>query len=208
MSAAPTITELDDELLDALAPPDAPSDDEVRDYLEALSYVDPEGHTPPTPTLPFAVRDLGSADWAGRKVAQAQAKVDEVRAWRDRVVAEADAAVAREEARQRPTVEFFEWHLTDWLRREIEADTSKKPRKSRDLPCGVTVKRTPGGKTLVYTDEAALVEWLDANYPECLNVSPRKAEVKTLLTKDGVKVPHVVIEESPDGYSVVVGGGR
>lgn len=218
MSAA----ELDVMLTDALAPPDAPSDDEIRAWAESHEYVDPEGNAATPVQLPFSVDSIGSADWAGRKIQQAKRRVAEVRAWRDRIVAEADAAVAREQARQQPTVEFFEAHLAAWLRREIEADTSKRPRKSRDLPCGVRVRQTPGGKSLAVDDADALVDWLQTYRPDLVGepqvVYPwSKTDVKKIADDDGrivvvdpesgeiVEAP-ARVETSPSRVIVDVGG--
>lgn len=197
MSAA----ELDEQLVDALAPDDAPDDEEIAAHQE-----DPDTHR-----LPFAVRDLGSADWAGRKIRKAQAKINEAQRWRDRVVAEADAHLEREKARHEPTIEFFELHLKDWLRREIEADTSKKPRASRDLPCGITVKRTPPGKSLVVEDEDALVDFLTTSKDAEGIATPKweysKTDVKNLIIKQGIAVKGARVETGEPGYKVTVGGG-
>lgn len=194
---------LDEQLIDGLAPPDAPTDDEVRGYLAALGDTDPERAEKARP--PFEVHDLGSADWAGRKVRQAHNRIGEAQRWRDRVVAEADAHLEREKARHLPTIEFFEEHLTRWLRAEIDADP--KGAKSRDLPCGLTVKRTKGRTSLVVEDEAALVEWLRDEHPTLVEFVPRfsKAAVKRLTTTDGLALKGATVETGEDTYTVVGG---
>lgn len=216
-------TDLDEQLTDALAPSDAPSDDELSAYYESLEDPDPEGELHPLPKPPFTVDGLGSADWAGRKIKRAQAAVDEAKAWRDRIVAEADAALARERERHEPTVTFFETLLADWLRREIEADTSKKPRASRDLPCGLTVKRISGKPSLEVEDADALVDWLKDHRPDLVSSEVvwnwSKNDVKKLADDEGrlavvdegsgevVEAKGARIVLGNDSYRVVAKGG-
>ena len=199
---------LDEQLIDGLAPDDAPTDDEIRGYIDALSDTDEDvrEHAEKRPP-PFEVRDLASADWAGRKIRQAQSKIDEARDYRAKVIAELDAHVAREEARHTPTIEFFEHHLTQWLRRELEADP--KGKKSRDLPCGLTVKRTAGKPSLVVEDEEALVEWLRDGHPDLVEFVPKydKGDLKKAFLETGEAMKGARVETGEDSYKVT-GGDR
>lgn len=204
MSALEQPDHLDDALIDALTPVDAPSDDDIEraqhtptDDTDEASQDRVQWWTP---------TDADAADWVARKAQKAHRQVVRLQEQRDRLVAQADAWLERERARHDRTIEWAEAMLRLWLDTEIDSDDSKKPRKSRDLPCGVTVKRTPGGKSLVVEDEDALIQWLDDNYPECLNHTPRKGDVKKLLAGDGLAVPGVTLEQSPDGFKLDLGG--
>jgi len=156
------VGDLDAELTDALAPDGAPSDVDIANYLRAADI--DAGHEQ-TAKPPFRVTDLASADWAGRKIRAAQARIDEAKDYRAKVLAQLDAHVEREEARDLPTIQYMESLLGDWLRDEIAADDSKKPKVSRDLPCGVKVKRTGGTASLEVDDADALVDWLKDHRP-------------------------------------------
>lgn len=197
------LTDLEDDLIDALAPPDAPSDEDIANYHDAVAN---EDETLATVTRPlFRVTDLASADWAGRKIVQAQARIDEAKAYRVKVLAKLDAQVAREEARARPVIEFMEAMLTDWLRREIDADP--KGAKSRSLPSGVTVKRVAGRESLVVEDEEALIGWALANEPQLLKYTPKVADIKAAVKIDGLAVPGVALTRGEDSFKLTVGGG-
>ena len=199
---------LDEQLIDSLAPDDAPTEDEIREYAD-LATPDPEGHTREPddhPVRRFEVRDLASADWAGRKIRQAQSKIDEARDYRAKVIAQLDAHVAREEARHAPTIEFFEHHLTQWLRRELDADP--KGKKSRDLPCGLTVRKTAGRPRLVVDDHEALVDFLTSSEETHELVEAvwkyDANEVKRLVTRDGLALKGAHVETGEDSYKVVI----
>lgn len=152
----------------------------------------------------FTVTDERSADWAARRVQQHRQAIAAKRAERDDIVAAADEWLERETKAHEDSAAYLEGLLADWLRREIDADPSKKPKVSRDLPCGATVKRTPARPSLVVEDEEALVTWLKEESPEHVEFVPKfsKADVKKLVSKDGLKVAGVRLEPGQHGWKV------
>lgn len=178
---------------------------DLDEYLDDTLRPDgaPDGADP---DRPWQIEDEGAADWAARKVQQARRRIVAKRAERDRVVAAADDWLARETKTLEDDAVFFEGKLADWLRREIDADP--KGKVSRALPSGVTVKRTPPGESLVVDDEDVLVRFLAENEDTSGLVEwvPKysKADVKKLVTKDGLKVDGVHIEPGVHGWKVDV----
>lgn len=177
------MTNLETHLTEALAPDDAPDSHDT----------------------PWTIDNDHEADWAGRKVRDARHRLNELQAQRDRIVAETDAWLQRESKPLNDDIEFFEGRLADWLRRELEADPDGK--KTRTLPCGVTVKRTAARVSLEVTDEKALVEWLTANAEVAegvLDWQPKysKNDIKKLITDDGLAVPGVALVEGEHGWKV------
>ena len=149
---------------------------------------------------------IDKANWLARKVKRAQQSIADLAEQRDLEIARTEAWFVEERARHDQTVAWASGLLEVWLRTEIAADDSKRPRKSRSLPCGVTVKVTTGGESLTVDDEPALVEWLKAESPEVVEFVAKysKADVKRLLTKDGLKVPGVSLVRGEDGFKVEV----
>jgi hypothetical protein len=154
--------------------------------------------------------DAAAADWVARKGQRAAAALADLQAQRDAIVARTDAWLERERSRHDRTIAWAEDLLGRWLAREIAADDSKKPRKSRNLPSGVTVKRTAGRPRLVVEDHDALVEWLTSNEDTSGLVEPvwefDANRVKALVLEDGVALKGAHVETGDDSYKVVFGG--
>lgn len=213
---------LEEFLEDELAPEGAPSE-------EDLYQTHPGGKIVPTDTHPWEVEDESAADWAGRKAQRARRLIAEKRAEHERIVAKADAWLERETSRLESEAAFFEGKLGDWLAREIAKDP--KGKKSRDLPCGVTVKRTGGSPSLVVDDEDALLQWLKDFRPDLVDSKIvwewSKADVKKLrqdddrlalvdevvdestgeVVREVAEVKGARIERGPYSFKVVVDGG-
>ena len=126
----------------------------------------------------------------------------------------------RERRRHDRTLEWAETVLRNWLDAEIAADDSKKPRKSRELPSGVTVKRISGRPSLAVDDEAALVDWLKDHRPDLVEAQVKwvwsKTDVRKLAGDDGTirvvdeetgEVSHAPasVKVGEDRYTVEVG---
>ena len=182
--------DLADHLAAVLAPEDAPQDDEIAG--------DNVG--------PFVPTDLGAADWVARKATRATATIRDLQTQRDAIVNQADDWLAHERARHDRTVAWAAGVLEVWLRNEIAGDDSSKPRKSRTLPSGVTVKVTAGRESLVVDDEALLIGWALNEEPHLVKYSPKLAEIRAALTGDGLAVPGVSLVRGPDGFKLTVGG--
>jgi len=207
--SANELPDLDADLVDLLAPEGAPTE-------EAVDYYD--GSDEWRQQAPWEPDDATAADWVARRAKRAQVQVDSLVEQRDRLVAQADAWLDRERRRHDRTLKWAEDVLGRWLAREIAADTSKKPRKSRDLPSGVRVKQTGGRPKVVLTDLEAFVAWAAENEEGLLrrpDPEPNKQALAKLaerdgdlVTPDGLVVPGVVSERSPDSYSLDLGGDR
>lgn len=172
------------------------------------------------PDSPWVPDDVGAADWTARKLLAAQAALTAAKEQRDREVAKWDAWLADEQTRHQRTVEWAERVLSVWLTTEIAADTSSKPRKSRKLPCGVTVKQVPGKPSLKVADRTAFVDWLKDNAPDVATselvwkwdankvkdrFEPRPADDlgrAELVDGNGEPVPGVYLEYSSDRVKV------
>lgn len=193
---------LDDHLAAALRPQGAPDDWALEDS-------------------PWEPDDEGAADWTARKLLAAKQTLADKQRQRDMLVEQADRWLAAQRKPLDDTVAWAERLLGVWLTREIAADESKKPKKSRALPSGVTVKQIAGRETLQVDDETAFLDWAKANAPELVSEQVvwkwSKADVKTtfeaapaddlgraaLVNPDGEPVPGVHVERSADDVKVV-----
>ncbi len=167
-------------------------------------------------TTNWRITDIQSANWAAMKVRKARAAkaaakaefegfVDAARYWLDECSKEYDRDIA-----------FFEGHLQAWLEREIAADDSKRPKQSRSLPCGVTVKRTAGRERVDVFAEDDFIQWaIDTGRTDLIKTkhTPSKVDIAGLtqhdgqfVTEDGEIVPGVTVVRGEDRYSVDVGG--
>ena len=186
---------LADHLLDTLQPYGAPSDDDIAALAADVTLV-----------RSYVPSDLASADWVGRKAKRAVDAIAALQAQRDAIVGQADTWLAQERTRHDQTVQWATGVLEIYLRIEIAADDSKKPRKSRELPSGVTVKLTSGRQSLVVDDEDTLIAWALDNEPQLVKYSPKLADIKAALTADGLAVPGVSLVRGEDGFKLTVGG--
>jgi hypothetical protein len=193
--SAEQLPDLDEFLTDALAP-----DTAISDVW--------------TPT------SEGEADWAARKILRARQTIAAKRAEAQRIIDETQRWLDKVTAEHERTATFLESRLAAWLTAEIAADESKKPRKSRELPCGAVVRQTAGRASLVVDDETAFVDWAVDHAPHLVSSevvwSWSKADVKkafdatkpddlgmSRLVTDGEPVPGVHVETSPDAVKVV-----
>lgn len=156
---------------DALAGVEAPVDEElVEQELRAYMGVEPY----PAGREPWAITNLGQADWAMRKVGEAAARVreytDQMDLWR----------AARD--RLGATTEWFERKLEDWARGQREASGAK----SFALAHG-TVTTREAKRRIVVEDEAATIAWAKAaKIPEAV------------ATKESLRLSYVT-----DGYAAI-----
>ena len=215
--SAQMLTDLDDELIEQLAPHDAPDDDTIQAWDTDL-----DGATEAEHVLAWRPTDVGAADWVARKAVRAKDAVASLQAQRDRIVQQADAWLAHERARHDRTQAWAEQMLAVWLTAEIEQDDSKKPKKSRSLPAGVTVKQTAGRGSLEVADPDLMAEWLKTHRPDLVEEQIRfvwsKADAKKLADADGriavvdedtgeVEVAPAQVVTGPARVTVAYGGG-
>lgn len=163
----------------------------------------------------WQIRSAEEADWAGRKLQQLYAKKNDVIQQGNRLIREAQAWMQAECAPIEQDISFFEGQLQAWLQREIEADDSTKPRQSRSLPCGVTVKRIAGRERVDVFDEDAFVQWaLETEHSDLVRTItvPDKNGIKAFanidgqfITEDGEILPGVTVVRGEDRYRVEMG---
>ncbi|MFZ5852292.1 MAG: host-nuclease inhibitor Gam family protein [Actinomycetota bacterium] len=145
----------------------------------------------------FRIADLAQAAWAMRKLRQAQARIDEVKAVADaeieRVQAWAEAAISGH-AKDRA---YFEGLLVDYALRCREENPKVK---SLALPGGrVATRESGGGWTAV--DMAALVAWAEARHPDLVEV---RKNVPLTAAKRALQAAGDVVVD-PDSGEVVPG---
>ena len=167
-------------------------DEEAERILSALAAV--------FGTPRWRVDGVRSAEWIANKwrhaaeaVAEAEALAAEYHDRIDRWLEEATRA-------DRRTIEWATAHLTDWLRREHEADEKVKSRK---LP-SATIASTAGRERWEVFEEA-FVAWARTNRPDLLRAIPQTvATLKQALTvKDGKAITED--GETADGVAVITG---
>lgn len=208
MSAAGFSHDLDEHLETVLAPEGAPSDQDIIEAAEGVPWADE----------PWRPEDESAADWVARKALRAAQTLAAKQAQRDRLVAQADAWLASERKRLDSTIAWAEGLLADWLAGEIDADP--KGKKSRELPCGVVVKRTAGRTTTEIVDLEAFKDWAEGNgHVELLRikVEPDKRELNKLPgdpedgfvvdPESGERIPGLGRTVSPDSYRLDIPGG-
>jgi phage host-nuclease inhibitor protein Gam len=187
------------------------------DQAIASAAVDAEDPRLPDEGLAVLARweidGVGSAEWAMRKLAAAEAEGDEVAGQADEWIREIERW---REARLRPLVArstFFTEHLTRYLRRLRDEDPSKK---SLPLPSG-TVKSRTVPPAVEVTDEEAVEAWArNAGRADVLKTTVRLSDFKKAVTVDaeagvvrdpdtGQPVAGAVVREGGVSYSVKVG---
>jgi len=188
-------------------PDDAPSD-------EDLAYLSPDGLSANGDAggrlQRFRIEDDGGAEWAMRKLAAANRRIDEAEmqaeAWRKQI----DEWEQRVTADPVRTIDFMTHHLTDYARRVREADPRQK---SVVLPSGRVSGREQGQRVVV-VKESEFVAWArDNGYGHLLRPpAAPKPDAKALQAAamvvddtaliDGEIVPGVEIVPPDVTYSV------
>ena len=127
-------------------------------------------------TTEFTINNEDEALWAMRRLAQAQRRIDEVKRQAQVEIDRIERWVETNVATHKPTVEFFELALSDFLIRVRE--DSADGRKSLDFPDGAVTSRVTPPKVAV-TDADAFLAWAEVNHPEWIRTK-READVATL----------------------------
>jgi hypothetical protein len=156
---------------------------------DQLVPAEDEQHEDPAVPEAFAVRDRASANWVVRKIAEARAYADHVKAW-------AELELRRAQREEAFFLRRFGTELEAWARAEIESSR----RKSLKLPAGTVGFRTEPIR-LEINDEQKLILWCRRHLPDAVRVqtSVLRAAVKEHLVQTG---------ECPDGTQPSGGGER
>lgn len=136
----------------------------------------------------WTIEDDGAAEWAMRKVAEAQYRinVDSANAaeWKRRI----DAWLADRSLRDQRVVSYFTGVLREYALRVREQ--SKGKRKSVDLASGVVRTTKTGGRVTVEGDEAFTAWAMDAGRLDLLRIAPQAKAVQAAAVV--VTVPYDV----------------
>jgi phage host-nuclease inhibitor protein Gam len=144
----------------------------------------------------FVVDTHSKADWAIAKIAQAHQR----KAQRAALVAQYKEKLDLWLQKENEDDENSIFYLTEKVRPFIEEAIKGGKKKSISFPGGTAgFRKLPERVEII--DEAVLISFCDREHPEVIKKSVGKTEIKKLL-KDGVKVPGVTTEESPDSFYV------
>ncbi len=161
----------------------------------------------------FVLSDDRMASWALRKVAKANAAIAAVKAEVAERKALLDDYQRRATASHLGTVEFMTFLLEDYHRRELDADPS---RMTIVLPEGRIKSTTPRTPKVQFENQAAAVEWLEANgHRDVVKRTAKITDVRKLVkivngrvtTDDGDAVPGLVAELGDTTFTVDTDGG-
>ena len=135
----------------------------------------------------FCITDDGGAEWAMRKIAEAE---NEMAAWIDYYAEQ----YAKIETRCRQTIEFMKNKLADYFEQVPRRVTKTGIVK----PAGIEYQR----------DEAAMLEWCKAQHPEFVRVSEKASwsDVKAYIKETGELPDGVLPVEKPAAFEVKVNG--
>ncbi len=135
------------------------------------------------------VEDLGSAEWAMRRVAKATQELAEIDAAEQQWREEIDEWRAKVAKRPNQTVEFFTEHLSRFARNRRAINEDKK---TLVLPSG-EVRTKISKEKIVVDDKQAAIEWARTGAPDAIKIT------ESLLVSE--LAAHVVIRQG-------VGGGQ
>lgn len=174
----PTEPPLSDADLDAYFEWEEIHDEEDVDPDEAPTGVDR--------VLAWSVCDTGSAEYAMRSLAHAEARLVELTTDAERFHEQIDRWLAGEAKRPRQASNFFEGQLEAYARRRREEDGAK----TLNLPSGsVTSRLNPARPEVPKDAEEVFIEWARTTPMVKPKWSPVMAEVKKRVTFATVRVP-------------------
>lgn len=193
----PPFTDDDLEAYFADEPPADVSEDDLPAYRQRIEVV-----------AAWSVCDTGSAEWAMRMLAHAEAKLVELTADAERFHEQIDRWLAGEAKRPRQASNFFEGQLEAYARRRREEEGEK----TLKLPSGaVTSRLNPARPEISKEAEEAFIAWAMTTPMVKTKWSVSLTEVKKRVTFERVRVPDYGGEElvllrwpGADGESVWV----
>lgn len=138
---------------------------EWEDENERLETGEPQGEERepfPSPVVAWSVCDTGSAEYAMRMLAHAEAKLVELTTDAERFHEQIDRWLAGEAKRPRQASNFFEGQLEAYARRRREEDEKQK---TLTVPSGVVTSHRNPARAAVAEDKPtkeAFIEWAKA----------------------------------------------
>jgi hypothetical protein len=162
---------------------------DLNNYLEQATDV----------KAPFEIKDDKAADWALRKIREAEARIEQVQRFADERKAEIDAWAETATEREAHTITFF----TGLLKAYHFKLHQDNPRiKTIKLPAGELQLRK--SQPQYSRDDDKLTAWLKAHRPEFVRIkeSPDWAEAKKALAVAGRHLVDPETGEIVDGVEV------
>lgn len=146
----------------------------------------------------FCITDDGGAEWAMRKIAEAE---NEMSAWKDYYAEQ----YAKIETRCRQTIEFMKNKLADYFE-QVPRRATKTGIEKYKLPSGELIRKPAGIE--YQRDEAVMLEWCKAQHPEFIRVSEKASwsDVKAYIKETGELPDGVLPVEKPAAFEVKVNG--
>ena len=138
----------------------------------------------------FVVRDMATADWALRKIARSQAKVDEVAAYVEWERQQLDRILSEAKDRHASTVGFFGPLLEEWHRKRLEEDPKEKTIRLRSGE--LVARRSPDTVRVLDSDGFVCAHGFDSPLVNVKAV-PNLSAVKAAVLKDGESLPGVEV---------------
>lgn len=204
MTAPQLADDLDGFIADAMAP-DTPTDDGGELTGERRQQI-LDGIREGAAESRWRIDDDGQAEWAARKLAQADRRRRQIAAVADRVVEQARLWEARQLGPVDGDFEFFEALLVDYAKRQREGEG----RKTVDLPSATVKSRSKPAKVDIVDDET-VTEWAKRWAEEAVKVTE-----KTLVSRlrDHVQVRRCIFDgdgklvavEADDGWETATAG--
>ena len=174
---------------------------ELEEAMEATEKADTENDK-------FTINDLGSANWAFRKLSATEQKRKEIKELANKEIERIREWQEQETKGLDNSKEFFEGLLVKYFARQKEVD----PKFKLSTPYGKVATRKQQPKW-VYDDEK-IIEWLRTNDPELIRIKeePSKEDIKkkytivgnNVVTENGEIVEGITIEERPESITIKV----
>ncbi len=173
-----------------------PSDEQI----EALGISDFPGDVAGSQAAQgWRVEDQGAADWALRRIAEAEAKQNAAMALAQQQIAQVNAWLEKELAKSQRTVDYFTGRLTDYHRQVLEQDPKAK---TVALPHGkLTARQSPD--RVEVAEEA--VETLPESFKR-IKVEPDKKALLQHIKQTGELPEGVTLIPGEIRFSVKTGG--
>lgn len=164
----------------------------------------------------WTIENDSTADWAIRKIAEAQAEYSRLEQLAKQRKAEIDGELADAANRRDNAIGPLEAALCAYFA-EVKPSTDTKTQTTYRLLSGTLVQKKPKQAMVVEGDGSALLNWMEGNgYGDMINRSPQWGSFKRCLqisgavavdASTGAVVDGVTVEETPGKFEVKPKGG-
>jgi phage host-nuclease inhibitor protein Gam len=144
----------------------------------------------------FVVDTPSKADWAIAKIAQATQRKEQRAALVATYKEKLDLWLRKENEEDESSILY----LSEKVRPFVEEAIRGGKKRSMSFPGGTAGFRK-GSERVEIIDESAAVSFCDREHPEIIKKTVGKTDLKNLM-KQGIQVPGVKIEQSPESFYV------